>query len=693
MQNYCMNCMKELGGSPVCSNCGYDNGKPGAHEPYHLAPGTVLAGKYLVGNALGEGGFGITYIGMHTTLNKRVAIKEFYPSGTANRISLTQVQVTGGKEEFFQKGVQRFLDEAKNVAKFSEEDGIVDIIDYFQENNTAYIVMEYLEGETLKQYVYNHGVFPIETLVSLMIPLMNSLSAVHAAGVIHRDISPDNIMYCKNKLKLMDFGSARYFTNKERQMSVILKQGFAPEEQYRTNGVQGPYTDVYALCATMYACITNTVPIGSLDRITNDTLKRPSELGVKIPPYMENALMHGLAVYAKDRTPDIPTLLNEITTETTQYQPPVSKTVIPPEYAQNMWRQEQSIPKTTAPDTGNSYTPQTAAPDMGNSYTPQTTAPDMGNSYTPQTTAPDPGSSYTPQTTAPEMGSSYTPQTTAPEMGSSYTPQTTAPNMGNSYTPQTTAPNMGNSYMPDNSYMPPMPPAQKKSKLPLILGITIPVIVAAAAVVIIIIALNNGGGSKNDGGGGTDISTFISQSDIASSGTDSSSGTESSSGGLSSGDDSSAPTLPPQSSSESSSSISFDSSSSSQPSQSPSAVGFDVNESKTNAVPIAKFFLKHILDGDSKAKAGDYIQSKELYFCEADDTNYRRLVYVYYNSTQNYYCTLEHDPDNMYLQNGEVFSKSSYFSSNKSASTLEQAKKNVMYISSTTGRYEVTKVG
>ncbi len=641
MQNYCMNCMKELGGSPVCSNCGYDNGKPGAHEPYHLAPGTVLAGKYLVGNALGEGGFGITYIGMHTTLNKRVAIKEFYPSGTANRISLTQVQVTGGKEEFFQKGVQRFLDEAKNVAKFSEEDGIVDIIDYFQENNTAYIVMEYLEGETLKQYVYNHGVFPIETLVSLMIPLMNSLSAVHAAGVIHRDISPDNIMYCKNKLKLMDFGSARYFTNKERQMSVILKQGFAPEEQYRTNGVQGPYTDVYALCATMYACITNTVPIGSLDRITNDTLKRPSELGVKIPPYMENALMHGLAVYAKDRTPDIPTLLNEITTETTQYQPPVSKTVIPPEYAQNMWRQEQSIPKTTAPDTGNSYTPQTTAPDMGNSYTPQTTAP----------------------------------------------------NMGNSYTPQTTAPNMGNSYMPDNSYMPPMPPAQKKSKLPLILGITIPVIVAAAAVVIIIIALNNGGGSKNDGGGGTDFSTFISQSDIASSGTDSSSGTESSSGGLSSGDDSSAPTLPPQSSSESSSSISFDSSSSSQPSQSPSAVGFDVNESKTNAVPIAKFFLKHILDGDSKAKAGDYIQSKELYFCEADDTNYRRLVYVYYNSTQNYYCTLEHDPDNMYLQNGEVFSKSSYFSSNKSASTLEQAKKNVMYISSTTGRYEVTKVG
>ena len=168
-----MKCMRKLDGSPVCSRCGYDNSRPSHAQPYHIAPGTILEGKYLIGNVIGEGGFGITYIGLNTTLSKRVAIKEFYPSGTANRISLTQVQVTGGKEEFFQKGVQRFLDEAKNVARFSEEDGIVDIIDYFQENNTAYIVMEYLEGETLKQYVYNHGVFPIETLVSLMIPLMN----------------------------------------------------------------------------------------------------------------------------------------------------------------------------------------------------------------------------------------------------------------------------------------------------------------------------------------------------------------------------------------------------------------------------------------------------------------------------------------------------------------------------------------
>ncbi len=617
MQNYCMNCMKELKGSPVCARCGYDNSRPAAHEPYHLAPGTLLSGKYLVGNVLGEGGFGITYIGMHTTLFKRVAIKEFYPAGAANRVNITHVHVTGGKQDFFQKGVQRFLDEAKNVAKFSEEDGIVDIIDYFQENNTAYIVMEYLEGENLKHYVNNHGAFDAETIISLMIPLMNSLAAIHAEGVIHRDISPDNIMYCKNKLKLMDFGSARYFTNKERQMSVILKQGFAPEEQYRTNGVQGPHTDVYAICATIYACITSRVPTGSLDRISNDTLIRPSELGVRIPAYVENALMHGLAVFAKDRTPDIPTLIKELTTENTQFPRQVSKTAVPENYTYNQtWQQ-------------NSYTPQTAAPNIGNSYSPQTTAP---NSYTP----------------------SYTPNSYAPE-----------PN------------NNG------NSYIPPTPPSPKKSKLPLILGITIPSIVVVAAAIIAIIALN---GDKGKGSETTGVLSNTSQSNNISR-------AQNSSGSkvfnFSFNDNSSG-----QSGTNSFSSFISDSGSSSrQSSKSSSAVGFDAAESKENAVAIARYFLKHILTADNQAKEGDYIQSKELYFCESTKSNYRRLVYVYYNSTQKYYRAVEHNPDNMYLEDGAVLSKSTYFSRNKSADTLEQAKKNVMYISSTTGRYKVTKVG
>ena len=299
MQTYCFNCMKQT------------------DAPYHLLPGTTLAERYLVGRYIGEGGFGITYIGLDTTLNKRVAIKEFYPSGAANRTNEISdgVIITQGKEEFFSKGVERFMLEAKNVAAFSDEDGIVDVLDYFQANNTAYIVMEYLKGENLRDYVTNHGLFKSDELINLMYPVMRSLNAMHKKGVIHRDISPDNIMYTESgKLKLMDFGSARYYTNEERQLSVVLKQGYAPEEQYRKNGKQGPYTDVYALCATIYNCITGVIPEDSLDREINDTLKAPSELGVKISQTHENALMHGLALFADDRCRDMDALINEFQT-------------------------------------------------------------------------------------------------------------------------------------------------------------------------------------------------------------------------------------------------------------------------------------------------------------------------------------------------------------------------------------------
>ena len=308
--------MKPLGQAPVCAYCGSNNlnSPPGA--PYHLCRGTVLAERYLIGDVLGEGGFGITYIGLDVTLGKRVAVKEFYPSGAANRFNerSNDVLVTQGKENFFEKGVSRFLFEAKNVAAFSAEDGVVDVLDYFEENGTAYIVMEYLEGKNLKDYVAENGVFQPEELISLMQPVMRSLKVMHAQGVIHRDISPDNIMYTKNgSMKLMDFGSARYFTNEEREMSVVLKQGYAPEEQYRRNGKQGPFTDVYALCATIYSCVTGIVPADSLDRLAQDTLQPPSRLGVRISPQQESALMHGLALLAENRTPDMDTLIRELT--------------------------------------------------------------------------------------------------------------------------------------------------------------------------------------------------------------------------------------------------------------------------------------------------------------------------------------------------------------------------------------------
>ena len=356
MYNICFNCMNLLEGSPVCLNCGFDNSNVTASAPYHLKPGTILAERYLVGKALGEGGFGITYIGLDGTLSKRVAIKEFYPSGAANRVNdkSNDVLITPGRETFFAKGVDRFMLEAKNVASFADEDGIVDVLDYFKANNTAYIVMSYLEGHTLKDYVSKHGLFSADELINLMIPVMKSLNVIHAKGVIHRDISPDNIMYTKSgKLKLMDFGSARYFTNEDRQMSVVLKQGFAPEEQYRRNGHQGPYTDVYALCATIYSCITGIVPSDSLDRLANDTLQPPSQMGIKISPVQERALMHGLALRAENRCRDMNQLISEFTSENS-YSTPYGRNYggnqqVTQQISQQMPTQMPQMPQYTAP--------------------------------------------------------------------------------------------------------------------------------------------------------------------------------------------------------------------------------------------------------------------------------------------------------------------------------------------------------
>ena len=316
MQKYCYNCMRPLDGAEVCKHCGTDCKALFRGKPYFLPCGTVLSNRYIIGRVIGEGGFGITYIGMDTTLSKRVAVKEFYPSGIAARNSAVsnEIGVLSERRGFFRGGVERFMFEAKSVAAFSDEDGIVDVLDYFQENNTAYIVMEYLEGENLKQHVVRTGVMPPDTLINLMLPVMRSLRSMHAKGIIHRDISPDNIMLTKKgTLKLTDFGSAKFYTSDERQKAIILKPGYAPEEQYRSNSEQGPFTDVYALCATIYTCITGTVPLAGPERAKNDTLKTPSQLGADIRPSQEKALMRGMAVLAKNRTPDMDTLFRELT--------------------------------------------------------------------------------------------------------------------------------------------------------------------------------------------------------------------------------------------------------------------------------------------------------------------------------------------------------------------------------------------
>lgn len=311
---YCFNCMKEAQARSVCPHCGKQNVPD--RISHHLVPGTVLNGHYVVGNSLGEGGFGITYVGRDTKLQMRVAIKEYYPSGSVHRSNTQANDVytsTEAQQEAFDKGKERFLREAQSVAKFSGASGVVNVKNYFEENNTAYIIMDYIEGENLLQHIKNHGNFSGDEIFRLMLPIMQSLKSIHEEQVIHRDISPDNIIYGSNgTLTLTDFGSARFFSSQSSEMSVMLKQGYAPEEQYRSNGAQGPWTDVYGLCATIYKCITGVTPQTGLDRAHEDELKKPSQLGAKISPALESVLMYGLAVNHFDRCQNMSELI-EIT--------------------------------------------------------------------------------------------------------------------------------------------------------------------------------------------------------------------------------------------------------------------------------------------------------------------------------------------------------------------------------------------
>ena len=311
MAKYCYHCMRQMK-NDAASFCPYCGKKNDVETPnHHIKPGTILYDKFLIGMAIGEGGFGITYIGRDLNLDIKVAIKEYYPSGYVNRNNSDSNDVTAAtsktKKDFFDSGRKKFLQEARILAKFCGEPGIVDVRDFFEANNTVYIAMEYLDGKDLKQYLKEVGkLSPAQTL-QLMQPVMQTLTKVHANGVIHRDISPDNLRLTKNGIKLMDFGAARDISYQSH--SVILKVGYAPEEQYRSRGEQGPWTDVYALCATMYKCITGITPDESIERTVSDELKTPSSLGIEIDPVFENALMKGLSVFQKDRYQSVDELM------------------------------------------------------------------------------------------------------------------------------------------------------------------------------------------------------------------------------------------------------------------------------------------------------------------------------------------------------------------------------------------------
>ena len=303
--NICMGCMGDKGQAELCPHCGYIEGTepPGGQ---YLLPRTMLSGKYLIGKGLGHGGFGITYLAYDTVLKRKLAIKEYLPQDCATRaVGQSRVSPFSGeeKQEQFEYGVDKFLEEARTLAQFDGHPNIVGVRDFFKENGTAYLVMNFLSGETLKDYLRRHNrALGYQQALKIMLPVMDALRTVHAAGVLHRDVSPDNIFLTNGgQVKLIDFGAARQPRDGQRSISVILKPGYAPEEQYRSRGKQGPWTDVYATGATLYRAITGKVPAESLDRLDQDTLAPPSQLGVRIPPEAEAALLRAMAVRATDR--------------------------------------------------------------------------------------------------------------------------------------------------------------------------------------------------------------------------------------------------------------------------------------------------------------------------------------------------------------------------------------------------------
>lgn len=318
-QRRCFGCMG-LTDQPVCPRCGWSAQRN--NEFHQLPVGTVLADKYLVGRALGQGGFGITYIGWDRNLDIRVCVKEFFPMSTVNRdhsiantVNCNATVLMNG----YASSRERFLREAKSMAKFRDVPQIVSIFDFFQANNTAYMVMQYIEGIDLAKYVHKRGGrIAMDETLRILKPIMEALSLVHEAGMIHRDIAPDNIMlHPRDGAKLLDFGAVRQLENPDtekeltRSTEAILKNGFAPMEQYQSRGSLGPWTDVYALSATIYYCVTGRIPTEALTRVMEETpLDWSGAEG--ITPEQIRVLEHGVAVRAKNRIQSVKELMEAL---------------------------------------------------------------------------------------------------------------------------------------------------------------------------------------------------------------------------------------------------------------------------------------------------------------------------------------------------------------------------------------------
>ncbi len=291
---FCYHCMRQIENrkAHACPHCGKSL-KPGEQDARFLKPGTFLGGKFTIGEPLGAGGFGNTYIGWDNLLFRRVAVKEFYPEQYCSRDGLT-VRVSEERlAPRFGRGLAQFLEEARNVASLHEVQGVVEITDFFEENGTGYIVMEYLEGMDVKTILMKSGdKKEYEWCRRVILTLLYTLREVHKRGVLHRDIAPDNIFVTdEGIIKLIDFGAAKNASVLEDNSDIMLKSGYAPVEQYSRKREQGPYTDIYAVAALFYRMLTGQKPIPANERQAGDTMISPSQMGVELPEGAEIAIM------------------------------------------------------------------------------------------------------------------------------------------------------------------------------------------------------------------------------------------------------------------------------------------------------------------------------------------------------------------------------------------------------------------
>ncbi len=288
----------------ICPHCGYIN-TTDMLESFQLSPGTILQERYWVGMMIGFGGFGIIYKAYDMKLNVTVAIKEYYPTGLVNRVSgSTRVEkVNDDRRREFDSGLEHFIEEARNIAKFSGHSNIVNVYHFFKENHTGYIVMEYLDGISMKYFLEaNGGKTSILYAKEIVLAIAQALQSLHKENILHRDVSPDNIFLCSDgKIKLIDFGSSRLSKVTDENKEIIVKPGYTPPEQYEKDGYQGAWTDIYALGATFYRAVTGRIPDEATERKREDFLVRPCDYDMEIPAYIEAVILKAMALEVKER--------------------------------------------------------------------------------------------------------------------------------------------------------------------------------------------------------------------------------------------------------------------------------------------------------------------------------------------------------------------------------------------------------